>query len=109
MSDALPLAGTTAGSGHVGGLAVEVRDGRCVLAGTDTLAGSLIALDSAVANLVAAGMPLTVAVAAAGANPAALVGATDRGRIAVGLRADLVELDDDLRVTGVIRIGRRVR
>ena len=45
-------------------------------------------------------------------NPAALLGATDRGRIEVGRRAHLVELDDDLRVPeGHARGGlvRRVR
>ena len=49
--------------------------------------------------------PLPAAVAAAGANPLALLGVTDRGRIAVGQRADLVELDDDLRVRRVMRGG----
>ena len=75
------------------------------LAGTDTLAGSVIALDTAVRNLVAAGLPLPDAVAAASANPLALLGVGDRGRIAVGQRADLVELDDDLRVRRVMRGG----
>ena len=42
-----------------------------------------------------AGRPLPVAVAAASSNPAALLGVADRGRIAPGQRADLVELDDD--------------
>ena len=56
-------------------------------------------------NLVAAGIGLPAAVAAASANPASLIGATDRGRIAVGCRADLVELDDALRVRRVMRAG----
>jgi N-acetylglucosamine-6-phosphate deacetylase len=90
---------------RVGGLEVEVIDGRATLAGTTTLAGSVIALDSAVRNLVAAGIGLPAAAAAASANPAALIGATDRGRIAVGCRADLIELDDALRVRRVMRSG----
>ena len=32
-----------------------------------------------------------------------MLGVTDRGRIAVGQRADLVELDDSLQVTRVMR------
>ena len=96
VSDALPPAGTGDRRSHVGELEVEVRDGRAVLAGSDTLAGSVIALDGAVRNLVDAGMSLTDAVAAASGKPARLLGLDDRGRIAVGLRADLVELDDRL-------------
>jgi N-acetylglucosamine-6-phosphate deacetylase len=105
VSDALSLAGMGDGRIRVGGLEVEVIDGRATLAGTTTLAGSVIALDSAVRNLVAAGIGLPAAVAAASANPAALVGATDRGRIAVGCRADLIELDDALLVGRVMRSG----
>ncbi len=105
VSDAAPLAGTGRTQGVIGGLAVEVRDGRATLAGTNTLAGSVIGLDTAVRNLVLAGMPLSVAAAAAGRNPLALLGLADRGRISVGLRADLVELDDDIRVGRVMRGG----
>ncbi len=103
VSDALPIAGTGDGVGKVGGLDVEVRQGRATLLGTATLAGSVIALDAAVRNMVLAGVPLPVAVAAASANPAALLGETDRGRIETGLRAHLVELGDDLRVQRVTR------
>ncbi len=48
VSDAIALAGTGDGRGRIGGLEVEVVDGRVTLAGTTTLAGSVIALDSAV-------------------------------------------------------------
>jgi len=105
VSDALSLAGTPPGPGTIGGLAVENRGDRITLAGTETLAGSVIALDSAVRNLVRSGMPLPAAAAAASRNPLALLGVTDRGRLEVGQRADLVVLDDDLRVTRVMRAG----
>jgi N-acetylglucosamine-6-phosphate deacetylase len=65
----------------------------------------VIALDSAVRNLVATGVPLPVAVAAASRNPLRLLGITDRGELAAGQLADLVELDDDLRVQRVMRAG----
>jgi N-acetylglucosamine-6-phosphate deacetylase len=103
VSDALSLAGTGEGRATVGGLQVEVRDDRATLVAGGALAGSLIALDSAVRNLVREGVPLPRAVAAASANPAALLGLDDRGRIAAGCRADLVELDDGLRVRRVMR------
>jgi N-acetylglucosamine-6-phosphate deacetylase len=105
VSDALALAGTVEGRGSIGGLDVEVKDGRATLAGTSTLAGSVIALDTAVRNLVASGVPLPDAVAAATTNPLTLLGVTDRGRIAVGQRADLVELDADLTIRRVLRGG----
>ena len=105
VSDAIALAGMGDGHGRLGGLEVEVVGQRATLAGTSTLAGSVIALDTAVRNLVAAGIPLPAAVAAASRNPLALLGIADRGRIAVGQRADLVELDAELRVRRVMRGG----
>ena len=105
VSDAVALAGMGDGRGWIGGLEVEVVGRRVTLAGTSTLAGSVIALDSAVQNLVAAGIPLPAAVAAASRNPLALLGIADRGRIAVGQRADLVELDSELRVGRAMRAG----
>ena len=105
VSDALSLAGTGDGRGSIGGLDVEVVGERVTLAGTSTLAGSVIALDTAVRHLVGAGVPLPDAIAAASRNPLAMLGIADRGRIAVGQRADLVELDADLRVRRVMRAG----
>jgi N-acetylglucosamine-6-phosphate deacetylase len=98
VSDALAVAGTSGRRGRIGGLDVEVIGERATLAGTTTLAGSVIALDVAVRNLVASGVPLPAAVAAASRNPLDLLGITDRGRLEVGQRADLVELTSDLRV-----------
>ena len=88
--------------GRIGGLDCEIRDGRAIVAGTDTLAGSVIALDTAV-RLVADGQGLPVAVAGAASNPAALLEADDRGRLVAGRRAHVVELDDHLRVRRVTR------
>jgi N-acetylglucosamine-6-phosphate deacetylase len=105
VSDAIALAGMGDGRGKVGGLAIEVVGGRVTLAGTSTLAGSVLTLDAAVRNLVTSGLTLPYAVAAASRNPLAMLGITDRGRIAPGQRADLVELDDDLRVRRVMRSG----
>jgi N-acetylglucosamine-6-phosphate deacetylase len=101
VSDAVSLAGTGDGIGRLGGLEVEVRGDRCTLRGTETLAGSVIALDTAVRNLVRHGVPLHRAVQAATRTPLALIGVTDRGRIRPGQRADIVELDDDLVVRRV--------
>lgn len=108
VSDAIVLAGQGDGRARIGTLEVEVHGGRVTLVGTNTLAGSVIALDDAVRNLVAAGIPLPAAVAAASRNPSAMLGEADRGRLAVGLRADVVALDDALRVSDVWLAGRRL-
>ncbi len=105
ISDAIPLAGMGDGRATVGGLTVEVVGQRVTLVGTTTLAGSVIALDTAVQNVVASGISLPDAVAAATRNPLAMLGIMDRGRLAVGQRADLVELDDQLAVRRVMRSG----
>jgi N-acetylglucosamine-6-phosphate deacetylase len=106
VSDAIALAGTGDGRMAIGGVEIEVRGDRCTMVVGGGLAGSVIALDRAVQNLVASGLPLPYAAAAASTNPAALLGLTDRGRIAVGQLADLVELDERLTVRRVMRAGR---
>jgi N-acetylglucosamine-6-phosphate deacetylase len=106
VSDAIALAGTGDGRMTIGGVEIEVRGDRCTMVVGGGLAGSVIALDRAVQNLVASGLPLPYAAAAASANPAALLGLTDRGRIAAGQLADLVELDEGLTVRRVMRAGR---
>ena len=105
VSDAVALAGLGDGRTRLGGLDVEVVGERITLAGTTTLAGSVIALDSAVRNLVGSGVGIPAAVAAASRNPLAMLGVSDRGRIAVGQLADLVELDNALSVRRVMRAG----
>ena len=105
VSDAISAAGTSARRAQIGGLDCDIDGSRVTLAGTTTLAGSVIALDDAVRHLVDVGIALPAAVAAAATNPAAMLGLDDRGRIAPGLRADLVELDENLRVRRVMRGG----
>jgi len=105
ISDAIHLAGMGDGRAIMGGLGVEVKDGRCTLIVGGSLAGAVVAVDTGVRNLVRSGVRITQAVQAATSNPAALLGASDRGAIAAGLRADLVELDDDLAVRRVMKLG----
>ena len=106
VSDAIGLAGTGDGRMRIGELEVEVRNGECRLVSDGRLAGSVIALDTAVRNLVGSGVPLPLAVRAASRNPLELLGVTDRGMLAAGQRADLVELDDQLNVLRVMKAGR---
>lgn len=86
---------------------VEVRGGAPRLA-DGTIAGSVLSMDRAVANVVErVGMPLDAALRAAAETPARLLGLTDRGRVEVGARADLVALGEDLGVEAVWIGGRQ--
>ena len=105
VSDAVEFGGTPRTRGTLGGLEVEVHGDRCTLVSNGALAGSVIALDTAVRNLALAGVDMPRVAAASSANALAMLGIDDRGRIAPGLRADLVELDEDLRVGRVMRAG----
>ena len=67
------------------------------------LAGSVLSLDQAVRNLVAfTGCTVPDAVATVTSTPARLLGLADRGRLAVGARADVTVLDRDLQVRATI-------
>ena len=106
VSDGVSFGGTAARTGLLGGLECVIDGDRCVLADGGNLAGSVIALDTAVRNLARSGLGLPRAVAAATREPLALLGVTDRGLLEPGRRADLVELDDELAVRRVMRGGR---
>jgi N-acetylglucosamine-6-phosphate deacetylase len=74
-----------------------------------TLAGSVLALDQAVRNLVAfSGCPPEAALDAAAANPARLLGDPTLGHLAPGARADAVVLTDDLHVVRTYVAGQLV-
>jgi len=70
-----------------------------------TLAGSVITLADAVRTAVAAGVPPGVALTAASATPADVMGRADLGRLAEGARGDVIALDAHLRVQAVWPAG----
>jgi len=75
-----------------------------------TLAGSCLTMNLAIKNLVTqCGIDFAVAVRAASQNPAKIMQLTDRGRIEVGLRADLVALDQNFNVVALWIAGQRIR
>lgn len=108
VTDAMAAAAAPDGDYILGALPVEVRDRVARIAGTDTIAGSTLTLDQAVRNAVAAGIPLLRALDAATRIPARYLGLDDVGSLAVGKRADLLVLDDDLNVMRVMHRGRWV-
>jgi N-acetylglucosamine-6-phosphate deacetylase len=99
VTDAMPPVGADTDTYELAGVAIRCRDGRCETP-DGVLAGSALDMASAVRNTVATlGVPLEDALRMASTWPAEFLGiAAARGRIAAGLRADLVELDGDLRV-----------
>ena len=106
VTDAMAAAGAPDGEYLLGPLGVEVIDGVARLVTNGAIAGSTLTLDRAVRYAVqVAGVPLEVALAAATANPARVLGLDDRGTLEPGKRADLVALDADLQVTAVVRAG----
>ena len=107
ITDAISATGAGDGEYSLGGQPVIARDGTVKLAGSDRLAGSTLTMDVALRRaVVELGVPIEVAVTAASTTPARLLGVADRvGSIAVGLDADLVVLDDDLRVRRVLSRG----
>jgi N-acetylglucosamine-6-phosphate deacetylase len=110
VTDASPAAGMPPGRYRLGGEPVEVRpgDGQAPRLADGTPAGSVLRMDQAVANMVAAGVGLPEAVAAATRVPADVLGRSDLGRLEPGAAADLVWLGDDLRTRAAWVAGEQV-
>ncbi len=110
VTDAAACAGMPPGSYLLGGEPIELPPGDGVppVRADGTLAGSALRMDVGVANMVAAGISLPTAVAAASRVPADLVGRPDLGRIAPGAAADLTWVGDDLRTKATWIRGERV-
>jgi N-acetylglucosamine-6-phosphate deacetylase len=104
----------TAGSGlptgsrtRIGGRAITVREAAYLDDGT--LAGSVLTMDGALRKLVRdIGIPLAEAAAMCSTTPARALGLDDQGVIAPGALADLVILDQDLRVLDTYVAGAAV-
>jgi len=110
VTDAAACAGMPPGRYLLGGEPIELPPGDGVppVRADGTLAGSALRMDTGVANMVAAGIALPDAVAAASRIPADLAGRPDLGRIAPGAAADLAWLGDDLRTKATWIGGERV-
>ncbi len=100
VTDAMSTVGGTIQSFAFNGVEIAV-DGYSCVAPDGTLAGSNLDMMNAVRNAVEMlGVSLADACTMASHTPARLIGLDDRiGRIAPGLRADFVHLDEQLQVT----------
>ena len=109
ITDAMAATGMADGSYHLGPITVDVVAGVARVAGTDTIAGSTATMDHQLRFAVDhSGLPrdeaLTVAVRQASINPARALGLPCAGLVQ-GANADLVVLDAELTVTGVLYQG----
>jgi len=102
ITDAISATDMPDGNYNLGGLEVQVSNGRCEYQGK--LAGSVLTLDRAIRNVMSfAGWQLQQAVKLATLNPAQRLGISDqRGLLAVGRRADLVVLTPEGQVAQTI-------
>jgi N-acetylglucosamine-6-phosphate deacetylase len=106
VTDAIAAVGMAHGRYVLGGFEILVDETGPRLA-DGRLAGSILTLDQAARNVVAAtGCAPETAVAAVTTVPARLFGLADRGRIETGARADLTILTPGLEVVGTIVDGR---
>ena len=105
ITDAMCAAGCPDGTYSLGGLRVNVANGRATLADVpydpkavvSNVAGSVARFDACFRRYVrVTGLPLAEAVKATGWNQCVSLGIPDRGKIEPGFMADLVVLDGDL-------------
>ena len=105
VSDASPALGMPYGRMQLAGFEI-IHDETGVRTVDGVLAGSALALDQAVRNLIEfTGCTLADALATVTTTPADLLGLTDRGRLGVGMRADLTILDPDANLVATIVAG----
>lgn len=107
ITDAMDAAGFGDGRYTLGPLEVEVADGVARLVDGGSIAGSTLTLDRAFRRAVTVDrLPVADVVAAISANPAKLLGVYDRvGSLEPGKDADLVLLDAEFALKGVMRRG----
>ncbi|MFD5323714.1 N-acetylglucosamine-6-phosphate deacetylase [Streptomyces sp. NPDC127092] len=107
ITDAMDAAGFGDGRYMLGPLEVEVKDSVARLVEGGSIAGSTLTLDRAFKRAATVdGLPVESVVQAISANPAKLLGVYDRvGSLEPGKDADLVVLDEDFELKGVMHKG----
>src|SRR5690606_2126648 len=110
VTDAMAAAGNSDGDYRLGSLNVSVREGRALLSGTTTIAGSTLTQDAALRCAIeGVGLDPVDAVAALTWVPAQALALGDSfGRLAPGCVADVVVMNNDWEVEEVWAAGLRV-
>jgi N-acetylglucosamine-6-phosphate deacetylase len=107
ITDAMEAAGRGDGTYRLGDRVVRVEGAEARL-DNGTLAGSVLTMDQAVRNLMGHGASLEAAIGAATTVPARLLRRPDLGQLRPGAAADIVVLDDSLRVRRTLVGGEEV-
>ncbi|HEY1392098.1 MAG TPA: N-acetylglucosamine-6-phosphate deacetylase [Methylibium sp.] len=107
VTDSTSAAGMPDGEYHLGSQHVTKCLGGVRLA-DGTLAGSTLTMEEALRNLVSIGLSLEDASNRLSRYPADYLGLNERGRLAPGAWADVVELDAGLRLKNVYVEGERI-
>ena len=106
VTDAMAATGLDDGRYRLGSLSVTVSGGVARVDGTGAIAGGTSTLLDVVRTTVAAGVPLRDAVTSATAVPAAVLGLSAKaGDLRRGMPADVVLVDQELNLAGVLRKG----
>ncbi|CAG02276.1 unnamed protein product, partial [Tetraodon nigroviridis] len=110
VTDAITAMGLPPGRHSLGQQVIEIQGLHAYVAGTDTLSGSIATMDMCVRHFrQASGCSVEEALEAASLHPAQLLGISPRkGKLDYGSDADLVLLDDDLRVKSTFISGEEV-
>lgn len=107
VTDSMAASGMPDGTYTLGGQDVVVADRTARLADGGSIAGGVATLLDVVRWCVtAAGVPLVDAVTAASRTPARTLGLDDVGALEAGRLSDVLVVDDDLALHGVLRRGR---
>ena len=113
ITDGLEFAASELKEGTVyrqlNGVETVYEDGVMKLLSRESFAGSTATLHRCVRTMRAAGIPLHEAVRMASENPARRIGAEKKGRIAPGMDADLLLMDENLTLQWVMSGGRVIR
>jgi N-acetylglucosamine-6-phosphate deacetylase len=106
VTDSMAATGLADGAYKLGTLAVTVDQGVARVDSTGAIAGGTATLLDVVRTTVAAGVPLQDAITAASAVPASVLGlASQAGDLRAGMPADVVVVDPQLNLAGVLRRG----
>lgn len=109
VTDSLALAGTSLTEGRMQATDFIIEDGVCKLRDRTAFAGSIATADRLLRVAVKeADIPLPDAVRMLTETPARVMGLSDRGTLAVGMRADIVLFDGDIHISTVFANGKTV-
>lgn len=107
ITDATPAMGLLPGKHHIGSLMVEIKGKRAVIAGTNTLSGSIVTMDKCVRHLAkATDCGPVQALESATLHPAQLLRITDRkGTLENDTDADFIMVDNELNILSTYIAG----